>query len=270
MGDGAVIHHAGEPGRSKVSAQIRRCALDDFAAGGLVRVRRYGHRIDAETAARRAESRLGETGYNLIGNNCEHFARWCVSDRHSSAQVNGALATGGVGVATYSAAAGGIGVVSAAGTVGGLSGSGIMSGLAAQGAVVGGGAAAGITVLGVLPGAASVAVMNVALRDDDTLPDDERAARRAGRVASIAGGVAGTVGGVGAVSALGVSGLSAAGITSGLASVGAAFGGGMAAGAATVIAAPAIAAAGIGYLAYRAVRTHLERQAPVLEQRTSE
>jgi exonuclease VII large subunit len=36
---------------------------------------------------RRAMGRLGEQNYNLLFNNCEHFAHWCKTGRHRSAQV---------------------------------------------------------------------------------------------------------------------------------------------------------------------------------------
>lgn len=36
---------------------------------------------------RRAESKLGQEGYNLFQNNCEHFCNWCRSGRSSSTQV---------------------------------------------------------------------------------------------------------------------------------------------------------------------------------------
>lgn len=79
----------------------------------------------------------------------------------------------------------------------------------------------------------------------------------------MAGAAGGSVAGVAAVSAAGsVAGLSAAGITSGLAAIGATVGGGMAAGSAIVIAGPAVAAAGIGYGAYRAIRRIRRPHAP--------
>ncbi len=43
-----------------------------------------------ETIAR-AESRLGEEGYDLVGNNCEHFAVWCKTGIEKSYQVEGYL-----------------------------------------------------------------------------------------------------------------------------------------------------------------------------------
>lgn len=98
----------------------------------------------------------------------------------------------------------------------------------------------------------SAAVVNVALRDDPALPDGERSARGVGRGASVAGVAGGGVAGVAAVGTAGsVAGLSAAGISSGLAAIGGTIGGGMAAGSAIVIAAPAIAAASVGYGACR-------------------
>lgn len=41
---------------------------------------------------RRAKSRLGETKYNLMMNNCEHYAIWCKTGLHESGQVDAVLA----------------------------------------------------------------------------------------------------------------------------------------------------------------------------------
>lgn len=252
--DGEVIHFTGTPG-NKLGATIRRTTLAEFTGPkGKLRYRRYGHQLPADMAVERAESKLGESGYSLFSNNCEHFATWCVYDRAKSAQVNGAKATGALATTTAAGAAAGIGVVAGVGTTAGLSGPGIMSGLATVGGAVGSGAVGGLVALGAAPAAASVVVMNVALQDDPNLAESERVARRAGRYSSVAGAAGGSVAGIGAVSAAGVAGLSGAGITSGLAAVGAAVGGGMVAGSAIVIAAPAVAAAGLGYGVYRAAR----------------
>lgn len=254
VGDGRVIHYSGEPGKSKAHASIRYATLEEFAQGGKVKVREYGKRFEADQTVARAESKLGEGHYDLFGRNCEHFASWCVTGRHTSGQVNGAVAAGGVASTTAVAAAAGVGVVSAVGAAAGLSAAGVMSGLATAGAVVGGGAVAGIAVLGAVPGAAGAVIMKVALADDESLSAEERAARSIGRKASVAGAAASSAVGIGAVSALGTAGLSAAGITSGLAAVGGVVGGGMVAGSAVLIAAPALAAAGVGYGLYRAAR----------------
>jgi hypothetical protein len=108
-------------------------------------------------------------------------------------------------------------------------------------------AAAGPAVLGAMPALASVGVMQLVQRDDESLSEGERAARRDGRVASWVGAGGATAGGVAAISGLGaVGGLSGAGIASGLATIGGVMGGGMAIGATAVVAAAAVAAAAPG------------------------
>lgn len=52
----------------------------------------YGyHLYSPEETVARARSRLGETNYNLLTNNCEHFAIWCKTGVSESLQVNGML-----------------------------------------------------------------------------------------------------------------------------------------------------------------------------------
>jgi hypothetical protein len=257
LGDGQVIHLVGTAGGGKHEATVRIDSLAVFAAGRPVTVRPYAPNHSPEEIIARAMAKLGQGGYDVIFNNCQHFARWCATGDHVSEQVTSAAATAGTMVAPAAAATVGISAIGSAGIVTGLSGPGIMSGLAVYGGLLGGGAVAGLVVLGAGPGLATVAIMRHALREDDDLPDNERAARTAGRIGTAAGAVTGAAGGVAAVSALGVSGLSAAGISSGLASIGAAtVGGGMAAGAMCVIAAPAIVAAILGYICYRVTLAH--------------
>jgi hypothetical protein len=258
LGNEQVIHLTGIAGEGKAGARVRIDPLQVFASGGPVTVRPYAGNHDPDAIIARALSRLGEGDYHLLFNNCQHFARWCATGDRVSDQVDAAAASAGTAVAPVAAASLGINLVASAGLVSGLSGPGIMSGLASYGALVGGGAVAGMVVLGSAPALASVAIMRRALREDDDLPEDERAARTVGRRASAAGAVAGSLGSVAAVSALGVPGLSAVGISSGLASIGAAFGGGMAAGTMAVVAIPAITAVVLGYLVYRLDRWWLE------------
>ncbi len=245
-GEGHIIHFSGEPGAAKLDACITRSTVDEFLDGGELRVRAYGKRDDAATTLARAESKLGDTGYHLVTNNCEHFATWCCTGRPASHQVRGlgSLTAQGAVVATTAAGTGG--VIAATGVVQGLGGAGVMSALASAGGVVGAGAALGPAVIGAAPAMVAVGITQMAMRDDESLPDGERAARRDGRVASVAGASAATLGGVSAIGALGTAGLSAAGISSGLATIGGAVGGGMVAGASIVAAAPVIAAAGAG------------------------
>lgn len=243
-GDGMVIHYNGE--------KVVQTPIADFGGGNHHFVKRYGQCDPNDLVVQRAKSRLGESKYNLFFNNCEHFATWCKTGLHDSEQVRnlGAAASGASG--SSAAVAAGLGVVSATGAAAGLSGAGIMSGLATVGGVVGGGAVAGVGVLGAAPGLVTKVAMDQVLRDDESLSDDEREAREVGRTMTTVGAIAGTAGTVGAIAASGsVAGLSAAGITSGLAAVGGIVGGGMAAGVVITTAAPAVAAAAVGYGAYK-------------------
>ncbi len=58
-----------------------------FEAFDTARYRLYS---PTETV-KRAYSRLGETSYDLIANNCEHFAIWCKTGISESYQVNAVL-----------------------------------------------------------------------------------------------------------------------------------------------------------------------------------
>ena len=96
-GDGWVIHYAGPRGTVR---RVARTSIDDFAADSPVYVRPYEERLGAEEAMRNAESRMGDSDYHLVRNNCEHFAAWCCTGRAASTQVRrwilgsqGALAT---------------------------------------------------------------------------------------------------------------------------------------------------------------------------------
>lgn len=247
IGDHRVVHYTGEVGRKR-HARVQVDALSTFARGGTVQVVRYARRLSGRAAVERALSRVGESSYDLVFNNCEHFARWCCTGDHASEQVRTAASTtaGAVGSAATTAAA--LGTVSAAGAVAGLSGPGILSGLAAVGA----GAVGGLATLATAPATIGAMAMHSVLRDDEKLPSEERAARKAGRIASMAGGAVGTAGAIGAVSASGAAaGLSGAGIASGLAAIGGTVGGGMAAGTALCVLAPAAAAVAVGYGIYR-------------------
>jgi hypothetical protein len=251
LGNGHVIHLVAPPGAGKTGARVRIDTLAVFAAGRPVTVRPYATNHDPDANIARAMSRLGDGGYHLIFNNCQHLARWCATGDHVSDQVESVAATSGTIGVPLVAASVGTSVIRSAGLVAGLSGPGIMSGLAAYGTLIGSGAVAGLVVLGAAPGLVSVGIMNRALRPDHDLPQAQQNARTAGRAGSVMGAVAGSAGIVAAVSTLGVPGLSAAGISSGLAVMGAAVGGGMARGTMIAAAAPAAAAAVLSYLIYR-------------------
>lgn len=83
-GDGTVIHFVGPRRGVRV---VMRTSLEEFRAGGRIRVRRHRTGLDAEETVRLAESRLGERGYHLLRYNCEHLAAWCRTGRARSRQV---------------------------------------------------------------------------------------------------------------------------------------------------------------------------------------
>jgi hypothetical protein len=86
LGDGTVAHYL--EGR-----EILRSPLEAFSRGQPVSVVSYAPEAcsTAGVTLRRAMGRLGEQNYNLLFNNCEHFAHWCKTGRHRSAQVEGLL-----------------------------------------------------------------------------------------------------------------------------------------------------------------------------------
>lgn len=254
VGKGKVIHYAGL-GDGPHSGPVEETTLMAFHNGHGFQVRPHeSPRFNASEAVERAYSRIGEDVYCLFSNNCEHFVNWCIDGDHASPQVDKVAAAAGPTVGTV-LGLGARAVVSAAGPVAGLSAPGVMGGLAQVGAIVGGGAVAGIAVVGCGGGVAMASLVNrTFLKDNPTDSKTERDSRKTGRAASYVGAVIGTTGSVAAISAMGATGLSAAGVTSGLAAIGGAIGGGMAVGVVITTAAPVAAAAAVGYGVYKLVK----------------
>lgn len=82
-GDGSVIHYR------KPSEIVERTSFAIFSRGNPVYVKSYsqGFCFIPEVVVERAENRLGEDKYNLLFNNCEHFATWCKTGISDSQQV---------------------------------------------------------------------------------------------------------------------------------------------------------------------------------------
>jgi hypothetical protein len=122
-GDGTVIHYHGKTWQAQ--RRIERTSLEAFRKDDEISVRDYsqfmgtleqasgtekllqdaGKRINqmldglrglqvsdldfsADAVIARAESRLGESRFGLVSNNCEHFAAWCKTGISSSNQIN--------------------------------------------------------------------------------------------------------------------------------------------------------------------------------------
>jgi hypothetical protein len=90
IGNGNVIHFAPPEGK-EISAEngiIHETSLEMFLKGRALQVDTTIEKIFSdEEIVQRAYSRLNEMGYDLLTNNCEHFARWCVTGEHISYQV---------------------------------------------------------------------------------------------------------------------------------------------------------------------------------------
>ncbi len=86
LGDSSVAHYL--EGR-----EILRSPIEAFSRGQPVSVVAYEHGSCSTPGVtlRRAMGRLGEQNYNLLFNNCEHFAHWCKTGRHRSRQVESLL-----------------------------------------------------------------------------------------------------------------------------------------------------------------------------------
>ena len=84
LGDGTVAHYL--EGR-----EILRSPVSEFSQGEVVSVMDHTNASPAGVTLRRAMSRLGEQNYNLLFNNCEHFATWCKTGRHRSEQVDSVI-----------------------------------------------------------------------------------------------------------------------------------------------------------------------------------
>jgi len=101
LGDGHVIHFSGEPLNSKTPI-VEKVAMEEFLKDGELEVVRYSSNkkpFSAEETIQRAEKRLGEGRYNLLCNNCEHFASWCKNGKARSTQVTKLLwAAGSIAV----------------------------------------------------------------------------------------------------------------------------------------------------------------------------
>ncbi|MDE7162196.1 MAG: lecithin retinol acyltransferase family protein [Anaeroplasmataceae bacterium] len=94
------VFHFAPPGNTGVldpsAARIIETSLDEFLNGGILEVRAY---TEEELKTKRqpkeiidcARSHLGEGGYDIISNNCEHFSNLCAFGKRSSNQVENVL-----------------------------------------------------------------------------------------------------------------------------------------------------------------------------------
>jgi len=95
VGNGMVVNYKGAPGHETdaKTAMIRLTSIEDFAGKSTVYIdKTYNSPFSGDEIARRARNKVG-TGlgeYNLMTNNCEHFANWCRYNKKTSSQVDNA------------------------------------------------------------------------------------------------------------------------------------------------------------------------------------
>jgi Lecithin retinol acyltransferase len=91
IGGGRVVHYSGFSAFWQCGP-VEEVSVSRFVGGHPVRiVDHFESRYSPEEIVRRARSRLGESDYRLLTNNCEHFCNWCVSGISRSAQVERGL-----------------------------------------------------------------------------------------------------------------------------------------------------------------------------------
>lgn len=80
-GDGTVVH------MTRAKDRIIRTTFNEFADGRHVHVENSQCDYSAMQVIERACSRVGESGYDIFNNNCEHFVVWCRTGKKCSQQV---------------------------------------------------------------------------------------------------------------------------------------------------------------------------------------
>ena len=95
LGDGTVIHFTdgqqgiAGPGGSTAGFEIRQTPIGVVTDDGQneIHIIEHSRRLNANHVIRRAKGQVGRRGYDLVFDNCEHFACWCVVGRSESRQV---------------------------------------------------------------------------------------------------------------------------------------------------------------------------------------
>ncbi len=84
-GEEAIIHYYKGGDVPTVTSTPREL----FARGGRIFVKSRSLAFLPQIVVQRAQSRLGEQRYDLLTNNCEHFANWCKTGRSDCEQLAG-------------------------------------------------------------------------------------------------------------------------------------------------------------------------------------
>jgi len=92
--DDVVYHFASTIGElDPETAEVCITTLDNFLKGGILEVREYTQEEKEKLRSpdeiiKYAKDHLGEKGYDIVSNNCEHFSNRCAFGVSSSSQVD--------------------------------------------------------------------------------------------------------------------------------------------------------------------------------------
>jgi len=96
-GHDRVIHYSSRNGDFGNDVCVRETSMKRFVKGGSYQIAEFDAKqgkekcFSREETVSRARSRIGKKGYNLLFNNCEHFALWCKTGVNKSDQVEKTL-----------------------------------------------------------------------------------------------------------------------------------------------------------------------------------
>ncbi|WP_392890219.1 lecithin retinol acyltransferase family protein [Pseudomonas migulae] len=90
LGGGKIAHYSGFSSSFR-AGPIEITDLESFANGKPVWACQESREYSAAEIVRRARSRVGESQYRVLSNNCEHFCSWCINGESYSAQINAYL-----------------------------------------------------------------------------------------------------------------------------------------------------------------------------------
>ena len=94
IGGDKVVHYSGFAQAFKKGAVKETSIVDFLGDEDKFKIINYPQSqavYDPSEVATRAINRIGEDDYNVIFNNCEHFACWCVTGNYRSDQVNSVM-----------------------------------------------------------------------------------------------------------------------------------------------------------------------------------
>jgi hypothetical protein len=90
-GKNRVIHFSNIDGGIMFNARIHEMDIGIFSKGKTVHIAHFPENhyttYTPRQTLKKAKSRIGEGGYNLVFNNREHFVFWCQTGNYTSTQV---------------------------------------------------------------------------------------------------------------------------------------------------------------------------------------